>query len=210
MLRRNEALFSALVAQAPVGVYVVDARLRLQQVNPMAVPVFKHVRPLIGRDFSEVIHLLWPRRVADQVVRRFRHTLKTGEPYQSSEFAERRRDTGVKEVYEWQIQRVTLPAGEQGVVCFFSDITERKRTETAQRRLEVMTASNRKLEREIVRRQPGGGGPPQERAAPAPVAGAVAPDAGTAAAASPARSCRRRRKSASGSAASSTTSSPRP
>jgi len=152
ILRRNEALFSALVAQAPVGVYVVDARLRLQQVNPMAAPIFKRVRPLIGRDFSEVIHLLWPRPVADQVVKRFRHTLRTGEPYRSSEFAERRRDTGVKESYEWQIQRVTLPAGEQGVVCFFSDITERKRMEAAQRRLEVVAASNQKLQREMVSR----------------------------------------------------------
>lgn len=153
MLRRNEALFSALVAQAPVGVYVVDARFRVQQVNPMAVPVFERVRPLIGRDFSEVIHLVWPRPVADQVVRRFRHTLRTGESYVSPEFAERRRDTGAKEAYEWQIQRVTLPTGEQGVVCFFNDITERKRMETAQRRLAAMSASNRKLEREMVRRR---------------------------------------------------------
>jgi len=153
MLRRNEALFSALVAQAPVGVYVVDARLRLLQVNPMAAPAFKTVRPLIGRDLSEVTHLLWPRAVADRLVRRFRRTLRTGEPHVSSEFAERRRDTGVREVYEWQIQRVTLPAGEQGVVCFFYDLTERKRMEVAQRRLEVMTASNQKLAKEMVRRR---------------------------------------------------------
>ena len=38
LLRRNEALFSALIEQAPVGVYVVDAGFRLQQVNPTASP----------------------------------------------------------------------------------------------------------------------------------------------------------------------------
>jgi PAS domain S-box-containing protein len=153
VLRRNEALFSALVEQAPVGVYVVDARLRLRQVNPRARSLFKNVHPLIGRDFSEVMPVVWPQRIARQVVARFRHTLKTGQPYQSPEFAERRQDTGRPEVYEWQIQRVTLPAGELGVVCFFSDITERKQAETAQRRVAVLAASNQKLELEIVQRQ---------------------------------------------------------
>ncbi len=153
LLRRNEALFSTLIEQAPIGVYVVDSRLRLQQVNRQARPIFKNIRPLIGRDFSEVHHILWPKRVSDQVVARFRHTLKTGEPYQSPEFVHQRRDTGVEEAYEWQIQRLTLPDGEHGVVAFFTDLTERKRVEGNQRRLEILTASNRKLEAEIIRRQ---------------------------------------------------------
>jgi len=153
MLRRNEALFAALVRQAPVGVYLVDARLRLQQINPKALPVFKNLQPLIGRSLSEIMHALWPPRVADQVLERFRHTLETGAAYHAPEFAERRHDTGEKEIYEWQIQRVTLPAGEHGVVCFFDNITERKRAEEAQRRLDVVTASNRKLQQEIVRRR---------------------------------------------------------
>jgi len=152
-LRRNEALFSALIEQAPVGVYVVDAQLCLRQVNPRALPVFKNAHPLIGRDFSKIIQLIWSSRVAYQIVARFRHTLKTGESYQSPEFSERRQDTGLKEFYEWQLQRVTLPAGEHGVVCFFNNITERKQAEAAQRRLELMTASNRKLEQEIIRRK---------------------------------------------------------
>lgn len=152
-LRRSEALFSALVAQAPVGVYVVDARFRLQQVNPTALVQFAHIRPLLGRDFAEVVRLLWPKRVAGPLVARFRHTLKTGEPYQASEFVERRRDLGVREAYEWQIQRVTLPAGEHGVVCFFTNITGRKQAEETQRRVEVLAATNSKLELEIARRQ---------------------------------------------------------
>jgi PAS domain S-box-containing protein len=152
-LRRNEAMFSSLIEQAPYGVYVVDARFRLQQINRKARPVFRKVRPLIGRDFVEVHRLLWPRKVSDAIVARFRHTLKTGEPYQSPEFTARRRDLGRREVYEWQIQRVTLPGGEHGVVAFFNDITERKQAEEIQRRIEVLGASNRKLEKEIIRRQ---------------------------------------------------------
>lgn len=39
------------------------------------------------------------------------------------------------------------------MVCFFNDITERVQSEAAERRLEVMTASNTKLKAEIVRRE---------------------------------------------------------
>jgi PAS domain S-box-containing protein len=152
-LRRKDALFTALVEQAPVGVYVVDAQFRLQQANPTALSVFKNVQPLIGREFSEIARTLWPQQVADRVVRRFRHTLKTGESYQSPEFTERRRDTGVEEVYEWQIQRVTLPVGEYGVVCFFNNITERKRLEAVQHRVSLLAAKNERANLEIARRR---------------------------------------------------------
>lgn len=153
LLLRNEALFTALIQQAPVGVYVVDDRLRLAQVNPKARPSFSKVEPLIGRDLSDVLRILWPAQVADEVVKRFRHTLKTGEPYVSPEFTEQRHDTGASESYEWQLQRITLPAGQQGVVCFFSDITRRKHMETVQRRAEVLAATNQRLELQIVRRR---------------------------------------------------------
>lgn len=153
ILLRSEALFAALVAQSPVGVYVVDGGMRLLQINPKAMPVFKNVRPLLGRSFAEIMQIVWPRRVADQIVARFRHTLNTGEAYNSPEFAARRRDTGDLEVYEWQVQRVTLPAGEHGAVCFFSDITARKESEAAQLRAKVLAASNQKLKHEIARRK---------------------------------------------------------
>jgi len=152
VMHRNEALISALIEQAPVGVYVVDAGFRLQQANPMAMPVFEHIQPLIGRDFSEIMRAVWPRQTADRIIRHFKHTLKTGNPYQSPSFVERRQDIGVREIYEWQIQRVTLPAGEYGVVCFFNNITERKRAEAAQRRLDAITTTNLKLRQEIVTR----------------------------------------------------------
>ncbi|OYV07399.1 MAG: hypothetical protein CFE26_01150 [Verrucomicrobiales bacterium VVV1] len=153
ILRRNEALFTALIQQAPIGVYAVDAELRLLQMNTKALPVFKNVDPLIGRDFAEIVGIIWPRRVATQVVARFRKTLKTGESYLSKEFTSRRKDLGVNQIYEWQIHRVVLPAGEFGAVCFFNDITERKKAESAELRLAVMTNSNLKLKKEIIRRK---------------------------------------------------------
>ena len=58
-----------------------------------------------------------------------------------------------KKVYEGSLQRIILAGGEQNVVCFFEDITERKQAELAQRRLAVLTALNHKMKREIVRRE---------------------------------------------------------
>jgi PAS domain S-box-containing protein len=152
-LRRNEALFSALIGQVPIGVYVVNAEFRLQQANPLTLKAFSNINHPIGRDFVEIVRILWPKGVADQTLARFRHTLKTGEPYRSPDFTHRRRDTKVKQFYEWQIERVILPAGDFGVVCFFNDITARIQAENAQRHLEVLTASNLKLKQEIIRRK---------------------------------------------------------
>ncbi len=153
VLRRSEALFSTLIEQAPVGVYVVDSQLRLRQVNPKAQPVFENAQPVIGQDFSKIIRRIWPRKTAAEILSRFRYALQTGKPFYSSAFSERRRDTGLVEFYEWQLQCIALPNGEQGVVCFFNNLTERKKAENAQRRLEVVAATNRKLESEIARRQ---------------------------------------------------------
>lgn len=152
-LRRNQGLISALIEQAPYGVYVLDTELRLQQVNRHAQPLFAKVRPLIGRNFSEILRILWPRQVASRIMVHFRHTLETGEPYQSIDFTERRHDTGQEEIYEWQIQRVTMPGGEFAAVVYFRNITERRHAEETRRRVAVLAASNKKLEKEISRRE---------------------------------------------------------
>jgi PAS domain S-box-containing protein len=153
ILRRSEALFSALIAQAPVGVYVVDEQFRLQQCNPIARSLFKKIQPLIGRDFAEIHQLLWPKRVSDRVISQFRHTLKTGKSYHSPGFTERRLDTRKTESYEWQLQRITLPDGTHGVVAFFTDITERKNAEETKRRVAQLATANREANRDIARRR---------------------------------------------------------
>jgi PAS domain S-box-containing protein len=53
-LRQNATLFSTIIERAPIGTFVVDAQFRVKQVNPVAIPVFASVNPLIGRDFDEV------------------------------------------------------------------------------------------------------------------------------------------------------------
>ncbi|MBV9120773.1 MAG: PAS domain-containing protein [Chloroflexi bacterium] len=121
-LRRRTEQFETLLNEAPLGVYLVDADFRIRHVNPTALPVFG-IADLVGRDFGEVMHILWPKPYADEVVQRFRHTLQTGEPYATPERTEKRLDSGVTEYYEWQIHRIPLPDGSYGVVCYFRDIS---------------------------------------------------------------------------------------
>ena len=122
-VRQRTAQFQTLLNEAPIGVYLVDGDFRIREVNPTALRVFGNIPDLIGRDFDEVIHILWPKRYADEIVERFRHTLETGEAYVIAERIEERRDLGVREYYEWQISRIPLPEGGYGVVCYFRDIS---------------------------------------------------------------------------------------
>ena len=122
-IRRRTAQFETLLNEAPLGVYLVDAEFRIRQVNPRARPVFGDIPDLIGRDFDEVIHRLWPKHYADEIVRIFRHTLETGEPYATPEHIEHRLDRNVTEYYEWRVDRMPLPEGGYGAVCYFRDIS---------------------------------------------------------------------------------------
>lgn len=142
LLLQNEALFSALVDQAPNGVFVVDAQFRFQKINARALPVFENIHPKIGRDFAEVMEILWGREVGGDIANIFRHTLATGERYISPRFSALRYDRGVEESYEWETQRVTLPDGQHGVVCYFSDITELNRAARASQQLAAIVESS--------------------------------------------------------------------
>jgi PAS domain S-box-containing protein len=132
-LRRNHDTFFALIQNNPFGVYAVDADFRLRQVSLGAQKVFATVRPLLGRDFAEVLRTLWPEPFASEAIGRFRHTLDTGEPYSAPSTVERRADIGAVETYDWRIERITLPDGRYGVVCYFYDLSERQRWEATLR-----------------------------------------------------------------------------
>jgi PAS domain S-box-containing protein len=127
-LRNRAEQFETLLNQAPLGVFVVDADFRIRNINPTARAAFGHAVGLsceecVGRDFAEFIHTAWTRDFADQVIAAFRSTLETGEPYESAHSDEFRLDRQTREHYEWRIDRITLPDGRYGVVCYFRDIS---------------------------------------------------------------------------------------
>jgi len=147
-LRQNAALFNDIIDQAPLGAYVVDADFRVKQVNSVALPAFVSVNPLIGRNFDEVMEILWGPERGGEFARIFRRTLMTGERCISPRFSAQRHDIGEEQAFEWETQRVTLPDGRHGVVCYFSDVTERHRIETAlQQAKEEAEAANASKDR---------------------------------------------------------------
>ena len=129
-LRAAHDTFRHLVEHSPFGIYAVDADFRLSQVSAGAQKVFEHVRPLLGRDFAEVLRVIWPEPFATDTIARFRHTLDSGERYHSPSTVERRNDIDDVEAYDWKIERVGLPDGRLGVVCHFYDLSERIRYES--------------------------------------------------------------------------------
>ena len=142
VLRYRSDQYQTLLNQAPLGVYVVDADFRIREANPLALPVFGDIPGgVIGRDFDEIIHILWEREYADEVVRIFRHTLVTGEPYVTSERTELRLDRGITEDYEWRVDRITMPDGRFGLVCYFRDISEQKKALAAKAYLAAIVDS---------------------------------------------------------------------
>ena len=141
-LRYRSEQYRTLLNQAPLGVYVVDGDFRIRDVNPVALPVFGDIPGgIVGRDFDEITRTMWGPDYADEIVRVFRHTLDTGESYFTPERAELRIDRGVKEFYEWRLDRITLPDGRLGVVCYFRDIAEQKKALAAKAYLAAIVDS---------------------------------------------------------------------
>ena len=132
-LRRNEKMFSTLVDSAPFGVYFIDSEFRLRAVNKGSESVFRGIYPLIGRDFAEILRIIWPEPFATEALERFHHTLRTGEFFISPPIIEQRANIEEIQAYDWQIHRITLSDGKFGVVCYFYDLSEQKRMEAAVR-----------------------------------------------------------------------------
>ena len=149
-LRRNEQMFSTLVDAAPFGVYFIDSEFHLRAINQGSEAVFRGIHPLIGRDFAEILRIIWQEPFASEVIERFRHTLRTGESFISPPVIEPRANIEEIEAYDWQIHRITLSDGTYGVVCYFYDLSEQKQ-------LEATVRASEELYRTIARSIPGGG-----------------------------------------------------
>lgn len=148
-LRRQVDTFEALIANNPFGVYLVDADFTLRVISRGAQRVFTNVRPLIGRNFADILRAIWPESFASEAIGHFRRTLDTGLPYEAATTAEQRADVEAREAYDWRIERVTLPDERYGVVCYFYDLTEREQWAQA---LAAREAELRDLNTDLERR----------------------------------------------------------
>jgi PAS domain S-box-containing protein len=142
-LRQRSSQFETLVNQAPIGIIVVDGSLRILQVNPMARPALGDIPDVIGTDYADLMYRMWNREYAEEIVKIFRHTLETGEPYSTPKRAEYRDDRKQLEYYEWRIDRMAMPQGGYGVVCYFRDISAQVKAEDALRKNEKLAAVGR-------------------------------------------------------------------
>ena len=124
---RRGKQFHKLVQKAPIGVYLVDADFRIMEVNPTAHALFGSVPDLVGRDYEEVLRSVWSRQRADEAVRVARRTLATGASCYEPEMEVVRADDGGSEYYDWRMDRIRLPDGLDGLVCYFSDVSEHVR-----------------------------------------------------------------------------------
>jgi signal transduction histidine kinase len=122
--RRHAASYN-LIENAPFGVYVIDAQFCMREGSAAARKAFASVQPLIGRDFGDIVRLVWPEPFASEVLARFRHTMNSGEAYAAPTASELRKDIPDTESYDWKIERIVLQDGTFGVVCYFYDLTER-------------------------------------------------------------------------------------
>ncbi len=142
-LRQRSSQFETLVRQAPIGIVVLDAQFRVQQVNPVAVPVFGDIPDLVGRDYRDLMRQLWVPEYADEIIGILQHTLSTGEPYSTPKRAEYRVDRERTEYYEWRLDRISMPEGGFGLVCYFRDISIEVLAEEALRKSEKLAAVGR-------------------------------------------------------------------
>ncbi len=121
--------FRHLVERSPFGIYVVDADFRVMLVSDGAQSVFVNVRPLIGRDFTEVIQTIWQEPFSSDVLSIFRHTLETGEPHHALKSVEKRQDIVDVESYDWKVERIMAPDDRFCIVCHFYELSESNRYE---------------------------------------------------------------------------------
>jgi len=141
-LRYQGEQHRTLINQAPLGVYLLDGDFRFAEVNPIAQPVFANFPGgVIGHTFAEVTRSMWPQPHADEMIEIFQRTLATGEPYVATDGGGPRIDRDAPEYYEWRVDRITLPDGGFGLVCYFRDVSERRQAAAAKAYLAAIVDS---------------------------------------------------------------------
>src|SRR3569832_1387049 len=110
-----------LLDEVPIGVCMLDARLHVLAANAAARAIFGNDSDLTGRDACELVRARWPAAHANQLIRLFRRTLRTGIPCVRSGHIRRRDDQELVEAHEWRISRIRAQGSADAVACFIHD-----------------------------------------------------------------------------------------
>jgi len=121
--RESHQQLLQIINSAPVAIIVMNSELRFVHVNSTALPTFASVADIQGRLYEEVMREVWPAETAEWLVQHFREVLETGKPWDVTEFTDERTDRHLREYYNWHTERIVLPGGEHGLVCYFTDTT---------------------------------------------------------------------------------------
>jgi PAS domain S-box-containing protein len=147
-VRASEIRYRRLFEAAQDGVLLLDPGTRkITDVNPLMTKMLGHRQDqLVGKELHE-IGLLKDEAASREMFEKLKekHEVRYEDLPLETEDGRDQQVEVVANLYQENGQNV--------IQCNIRDITERKRAEQAVRRLEVMTASNRKLEQEIVRRK---------------------------------------------------------
>lgn len=122
-LRYHAQTVETLLNAAPLGVFLLDHQFRIVSYNDIARAAFNTSEEPAGQDFEQLMRQLWEEPYSNEVIALYQHTLETGEPFFTAERGEVRADRGITEYYEWRIERIVLPDGQFGIVCYFRDIS---------------------------------------------------------------------------------------
>ena len=118
-LRHRAAQHETLLNQSPLGVYLVDADFRIREVNRSPCR-----RSAISPTWSAATSTSDPYPLGTELRRRDRRA-SSGTPWQPASPTSRPSGPSTASIaappsiYEWRLDRITLPDGRFGVVCYF-------------------------------------------------------------------------------------------
>ncbi len=122
-LQVSHSRFESLFNVAPIGMFLIDAELRIRQANPTATSYFASVEPLVGSDFAQLMQKLWQEPQASEIIASVERVLQSGRTQNDLQRIERRLNGEETRYYEWRLDRISLSDDQFGVVCCFIDVT---------------------------------------------------------------------------------------
>ncbi len=119
--KKHLATFKAILEQVPIGIALLDTRLRFTQVNTWLANKFNTTaEETIGCNFREVITDRLGLVQAEQLKAIYRHTLETGEAYVASAWS-----PPVAEVYfDWMLNRIEVDGVAVGLLLTTIDVSK--------------------------------------------------------------------------------------